>query len=129
MTKIAIVNIGAHGHVNATLPVTGELVRRGAEVSYFVPEEFRAAVVAEGARCEAYDSGFGGTPPAPGTPTAELMAQMPARLTDECLHAAPQIEARLKALKPDLVIYDKFCLAARFLAQSLGIKAATFLPS
>lgn len=129
MARISMINIGAHGHVNPTLPVIGELVRRGAEVTYFATEEFRAAVEAQGGKFEAYQSSFASEGPPAGVPARELMAMMPAKLTRECLEALPQIETRLKALKPDVVLYDKFCLAARLLCGEHGWKAATFLPT
>jgi MGT family glycosyltransferase len=127
--RIAIVNIGAEGHVNPTLPVAAELVRRGAQVTYFAPEAYRAPITDLGATFSGYASEFAGNPPPPGTPPQELMASLPARLTGECLAALPQIEPRLRELRPDAIVYDKFCLAARFLAKELGVKAATFLPS
>src|SRR5262245_56208932 len=108
MPRIAFVNVGAHGHVNPTLPVAAELTRRGAEVHYFAPESFRDAIERTGARFESYDSQFGKDGPPPGVTTAELMAMMPARLTGECLHVLPALEARLAAIKPDLIAYDKF---------------------
>lgn len=129
MSKIVMVNVGAHGHVNPTIPVIGELVKRGSQVHYFAPEAFRAAITKEGGKFESYDSIFGKVPPPAGAPMQELMAQMPGRLTGECLHALPQIEDRIAALKPDLVIYDKFSVAARLIAKDQSIKAATFLPS
>ena len=44
MSKIIFLNIPAHGHVNPTLPVVQELVRRGEQVRYYNTEEFRPQI-------------------------------------------------------------------------------------
>jgi len=46
---LAFVGLPAHGHVNPTLPLVAELVRRGWRVSYATGERFRADVEKAGA--------------------------------------------------------------------------------
>jgi UDP:flavonoid glycosyltransferase YjiC (YdhE family) len=46
---IAFLNIPAAGHLNATLPVVAELVRRGYRVTYATGPAFAGAVEAAGA--------------------------------------------------------------------------------
>lgn len=41
---IAVVSLGAFGHINPTLSVVTELVRRGVRVTYFTTENFRSIV-------------------------------------------------------------------------------------
>ena len=41
---IAVVSLGAFGHVNPTLELVTELVRRGVRVTYFCTEGFRPIV-------------------------------------------------------------------------------------
>ena len=41
---IAIVSLGAFGHVNPTLSFTTELVKRGVRVTYFTTEDFRRII-------------------------------------------------------------------------------------
>ena len=41
---IAIVSLGAFGHVNPTLSFTTELVKRGVRVTYFSTEDFRRII-------------------------------------------------------------------------------------
>jgi UDP:flavonoid glycosyltransferase YjiC (YdhE family) len=41
---IAVVSLGAFGHVNPTLELVTELVRRGVRVTYFCTEGFRTIV-------------------------------------------------------------------------------------
>jgi MGT family glycosyltransferase len=52
--KLIFFNIPAHGHVNPTLPIVAELVRRGVDVVYVNSEEFRTKVEATGARFAPY---------------------------------------------------------------------------
>jgi len=55
-SHIAFLNYPAHGHVNPTLPVAAELVRRGHRVSYVVAEQYADAVRATGATVLPYES-------------------------------------------------------------------------
>jgi hypothetical protein len=56
MSKYTFFNVPAWGHVNPTLAVAQELVKRGHEVSYYLTEEFRETIQATGARFEPYES-------------------------------------------------------------------------
>lgn len=56
MTKAIYLNIPAHGHVNPSLPLLTELIRRGEQILYVNSGEFRAAVEATGARFVEYPS-------------------------------------------------------------------------
>jgi UDP:flavonoid glycosyltransferase YjiC (YdhE family) len=47
---IAMVSIGAYGHVLPTLPFVEELVKRGLRVTYFTTEDFRELVNPTGAK-------------------------------------------------------------------------------
>jgi len=49
MSKLLFVNGNLHGHINPTLPIVKELVRRGEEVYYFSTKEFQSKIVATGA--------------------------------------------------------------------------------
>ena len=47
---IAMVSIGAYGHVLPTLPFVEELVKRGVRVTYFTTEDFRELINPTGAK-------------------------------------------------------------------------------
>jgi MGT family glycosyltransferase len=49
MSRILFVNGNLHGHINPTLPIIKELVRRGDEVYYFSTVEFKPKIEAAGA--------------------------------------------------------------------------------
>lgn len=57
MSTVAFLNIGMHGHVNPTLPVVSELVRRGHTVTYHTWPAFREAIEATGAAVHLYPGG------------------------------------------------------------------------
>jgi UDP:flavonoid glycosyltransferase YjiC (YdhE family) len=42
--RIVMARLPAAGHVNPSVPLVGELVRRDIEVTYYTDEEFRAVV-------------------------------------------------------------------------------------
>lgn len=117
MARIALFNLPSHGHVNPTLAFTRELVARGHDVAYFIPESFRETVVHTGARFEPYGS-LVERPPPPGP-----RVMLPLRLADEALHVYPQLEPRVRAFSPEVIVYDHFCLFALFLARKLGVPA------
>src|SRR5206468_12114593 len=54
MSKIVFIEMPASGHVNPTLPVVQELVRRGEHVTYYATEEFRSQIEQTGATFQPY---------------------------------------------------------------------------
>lgn len=53
MSTVAFLNIAMHGHINPTLPVVAELVRRGHPVNYHVTPDFAEAVGPPARGCSA----------------------------------------------------------------------------
>jgi MGT family glycosyltransferase len=115
MSRIAFVNIGMHGHVNPTLPLVAELVRRGHTVTYHADPAFCDAVEAEGAAARPYPLDEAGHPDPPEPIT--LMAGIAAR----AVVVLPGVLDRLEKDGPDLVIHDAACLWAPVAARRLGI--------
>src|SRR5690348_3556505 len=56
MHKILVFNVPTQGHINPTLPVVAELVRRGAKVIYYLTESQRQRIEATGATFRAYET-------------------------------------------------------------------------
>lgn len=54
MAKVLYINGNVHGHINPTLPLVSELIRRGEEVQYFTTSAFQQKVEAAGARFRDY---------------------------------------------------------------------------
>jgi MGT family glycosyltransferase len=114
----------ASGHVNPTLAMVEELVKRGERIDYWCTEPFRGAIEATGARfckvppilerLEKMDP-FGGL-----LSLAEFLAEA-------TLEVLPPLRAALEAERPDYIIHDTMTPWGRLLAQLLGLPAiATF---
>jgi MGT family glycosyltransferase len=124
MSTISFVNIDMHGHINPTLPIVTELVRRGHTVTYHVGSAFTDEVTAAGAKAFA-------SPPDP--PEAHPRALTPprflARIADEGVRRLPPLLTDLTSCSPDLVVHDTSCLWGQVAARKLGLPAATTFPT
>ncbi|HWB85712.1 MAG TPA: macrolide family glycosyltransferase [Bryobacteraceae bacterium] len=121
MAKVCILGHPAPGHVNPTLPVTAELVRRGERVTYFVTEPFREKVEATGAGFRCYGP-------------HELFERNLARggmlggmagLMETAESILPELIAQLKAERPDYLLTEAHALWGNLAAQILGHPTAT----
>ncbi|MFJ9584803.1 macrolide family glycosyltransferase [Streptomyces acidicola] len=116
------------GHVNPTLAIAGELTRRDHEVTYYLPEEFRAQVEAVGARLAPLRLDVAhGYLRAPD-PVARF-ASVPVWLTAEAERVLPQVLQELDGSRPDVVVYDMTCVWGRLLARLLPGPAAMVVGS
>lgn len=127
MSHIAMVSIGAHGHVNPSLPVIAELVRRGHRVSYAIPESFASIVAASGATARVYESLLPDEAQAQEWPS-ELVPALTLFL-DEAVQVLPQLRGAFAADRPDLVLYDIAGYPARVLAHQWGVPLVQLSPT
>ncbi|MGF1664149.1 MAG: macrolide family glycosyltransferase [Kineosporiaceae bacterium] len=110
------------GHVNPTLAVTKELVRRGHRVTYALPEQWRPVVRAVGATLlpiapvDSLDD--------PAEDALTRFALTPPRLTRHAVSVLPQILSQVTVRTPDLLAYDVLCVWGRLLATVLPSPAA-----
>lgn len=119
MSTIAFLNIGMHGHVNPTLPVVAELVRRGHTVTYHTSPAFRAEIEATGATVRRYP---GGELPLPDPPTPVTLLESLAGTTVRLL---PAVLDDLRRDRPDLIVHDSSCLWGAVAARELDVPAAS----
>jgi MGT family glycosyltransferase len=108
---VAFVNYPAHGHVNPTLPVVAELVRRGHRVSYVVAEQFADVVRDAGATALPYRSHVPrswDTVAIPETITADVVAEAALAHVTEGLAPLAMAHAAFAADRPDVFAYDAF---------------------
>jgi MGT family glycosyltransferase len=137
MAKVSILNLPAHGHINPTLAVGQELVRRGEDVTFFATEPFRSVIEATGARFRAYRNSEGLVPtalvrrslmggvPMPGQ-AQSIEGGKPLGFNDSVAktlrHHLRLLEELLEVLRadiPDYIIYGNLCHAGRFAAYIL----------
>ncbi|WP_239573975.1 macrolide family glycosyltransferase [Actinokineospora baliensis] len=117
--------VPAHGHINPSLALVAELVRRGHRVTFAVREDFAPAVSSAGATPVLHDSTFPTTDS--DWPDEEVGAQR--LFHDEFLFVTPQVEAAYAQDKPDVVVYDIGAWHAPVLAEKWGIPAVQLSPT
>ena len=113
MTKYVVLNFPAYGHVNPTLAVVQELVARGEEVVYYNTEEFKEAIEATGASFQGYQSSMGQITPPPFLGRANnppVGSILPKFMIEESRKVIPQVLERVRAERPDYIIYDGMAL-------------------
>lgn len=119
MSTIAFLNIGMHGHVNPTLPIVAELVRRGHTVTYHTAPAFREEIEATGATVFPYASG---NQPLPDPPTPVTFMDA---LAYTAVRLLPAVVTELRGVRPDLIVHDSACLWGAVAARELGVPAAS----
>ncbi|MGS2617679.1 macrolide family glycosyltransferase [Micromonospora sp. LZ34] len=119
MSAVAFLNIAMHGHINPTLPVVAELVRRGHAVTYHTSPAYAEEIAATGARVLLYS---GDEPPLAGPPTPVTVMEQLARTAVTVL---PGVLADLRGTRPELIVHDSLCLWGPVAARELGVPAAS----
>lgn len=121
MSKAIFFNIPAHGHVNPTLPLAGELVRRGHRVLYYNTDEFAAKIDTSGAAFRSY--GF----PITYDPVQirENVFHLSVLLMDNTWKLIPRILDEVRGEKPDYIIHDAMCPGGNIIARILGVPSVT----
>lgn len=120
MAKAVFFNVPASGHVNPSLPLIAELVKRGEQITVYLTEGYRSRVEATGAAFVPYpnmtDNYFeqrgldGSNPPH----TARRLMELSIEMLD--LYVEP-----LRAEGIDYVIYDAMCPWGNLIGQVLGV--------
>jgi len=129
MAKLLFFNIPAYGHVNPTLPIVTELVKRGHHIVYYNSDTFEQAIKGTGAEFRSY--------PNSSTSEAELAKRVYNLVTvsifmlEESLRLLPFSVEQIEREKPDLVIFDSLALwgmqATRLQNVSSAASISTFV--
>jgi len=126
MPKAMFLNVPGHGHVNPSLPLVAELVRRGHQIAYFITESYRARVEAAGATFQPYAAIDDDYFDARG-----LSGSVPAKVAYELITTAgevlPELLETARAAQPDYVMFDGMCPWGYWLARILGVPAVASL--
>ena len=109
MSTVVFVEMPAFGHVNPSLPLARELVRRGDRVVYYNDVEFQPMVEAAGATFRAYPAGvITSHVIARATQTGDLL-RVPRRILRATETLAPFLLERLPVERPDVVVAGLEC--------------------
>jgi hypothetical protein len=122
MAKLLFFNIPAYGHVNPTLPVVTELVKRGHHVVYYNSDTFEQAIKGTGAEFRAY----------PNSSTSETdlakrvdnLVSVSVFMLEESIRLLPFLLDEIEGEKPDLVIFDSIALWGMQAARLQNIPSA-----
>jgi len=105
MSKAIFFNVPAYGHINPSLGLVSELVRRGEQVIYYATEEFHANIEGTGAEFRAYDN-------IPADLLEDVNGNpfiLSVRMIDACALMLPELLEIVRAENPDYIIYDSMC--------------------
>jgi len=127
MGRLVYFSFPAHGHVNPTLPVIRELVRRGREVIYYGTEPFRPAIQATGALFCPYCAQFSMPAQGPG-PFTRLSTTLETLLELSHVVLAHHLE-QAKLARPTHIMYDSFAPWGGLVARLLRLPSIASIPS
>ncbi|MEU9111749.1 macrolide family glycosyltransferase [Streptomyces sp. NPDC048483] len=126
---LLFVTLFGHGHVNPTLPLVEELVRRGHRVDYATNAEHAEAVTKAGAHWVELKL----QSPAVLTPPRQFdLEEIPVWMRSmfaEMRALYPVLREYCAAESPDVICYDFMNWPARVLAEQLGLPAVRSVPS
>ncbi|NMH98837.1 macrolide family glycosyltransferase [Pseudonocardia acidicola] len=124
---LAFVNVPGHGHVNPTLPVVAELVRRGWRVSYATHERFTRAVEDAGATLIPTQTDMP-VPPRLTDFDPDRFAGLLEQFVSDARVDVPRLEAHFRQDPPQAVCYGRMSLTGRVLAGRLGLADVALVP-
>ncbi|KIZ16503.1 macrolide family glycosyltransferase [Streptomyces natalensis] len=127
---LLFVALFGHGHVNPTLPLVEELVRRGHRVDYATSAEHADAVTKAGARWVELQcsSELFAAPPREFGPEA-IAAWMRLLFAEMSGSVYPVVRDYCAAESPDVICYDGFNWPGRVVAEQLGLPAVRCIPN
>ena len=135
MAKYIFFNFPAYGHVNPTLAIVEELIARGEEIVYYLPERFRLTIEATGATFHPYQNTLftrehaQAAPPVSPANGDQRIALLPVMMIQESLKVIPQLLESVRVEQADCLIYDSMFLWGRIVARTLDIPAVALRPS
>ncbi|TDD55214.1 macrolide family glycosyltransferase [Saccharopolyspora elongata] len=124
----AFISVPAIGHVNPTLPLVTELLRRGHRVSYATGPKMVQAVESTGAEVVELPTEmpevqqqkqFG----------PEQVGEMVQFFRDDIRASFPILQQRFHADPPDAVCFDSMTVLGRMLAEKLGVPGIALVPN
>lgn len=117
-----------YGHVNPTLPLVSELVRRGHRVSFATGPELAAVAGAAGADPVALPTELPEMPSGRENFTVEQFAAIAHAITEDARQHFPLLREHFERDLPDVVCYDVLTFTGQMLAEVLGVPGASLIP-
>ena len=122
MSTVVVLNLASSGHINPTLPVVTELIKRGERVIYFSIEQYRTHIEPTGAEYRAYSHQDSLKPRFHKGGHLGVMAYFAAAAKLNLKNLVKEI----KTIAPDYILLDSMCLLGNYVHQILGIPCITF---
>ncbi len=121
MSTVVFLSHPAHGHINPTLPVVAELIRRGERVIYYATDLFRAKIEATGAAYRSYGAqeiferklAYGG-----------MLGGM-AGLIEAAEEILPDVLAQVRTDQPDYLLLEAHSLTGNLVQKIINRPAMT----
>jgi MGT family glycosyltransferase len=129
MAHFAFVSAPAAGHVNPTLPLVEELVRRGHRVSFATGPATAQGPALAGATPVVLPSELPPDMDARGEFTAEQLAITLEYFLADAEVSFPVLAGHFQADRPDVVCYDSVTFTGRMLANLLGVPEVALVPT
>src|SRR5690554_3568883 len=127
MSRIVMIAMPAAGHINPSVPLVRELVRRGNDVTFYVTEEFRAVAAQTGATFRAYPEDTISSSVIADANAQGGSAKVVQRLMEATRTLLPLLESELREDPPDAIMFDSNAFWGRMLATSLHRPAISFM--
>ncbi|URZ07728.1 macrolide family glycosyltransferase [Clostridium felsineum] len=128
MSKVLFMNFPAYGHVNPTLGLVDELVKRGEEVYYFCTDEFKESIEKTGAKFISYGERMSALKNANRKGRKDKShGKIIIKCIDIAEHEVEDILNKIKGIKFDYAIYDSMFCAGNIIAQILKIPSISSL--
>ncbi|MEJ2854915.1 MULTISPECIES: macrolide family glycosyltransferase [unclassified Saccharothrix] len=129
MAHFAFVSAPAAGHVNPTLPLVEELVRRGHRVSYATGPATAEGPAQAGAKPVVLPSELPPDMDQRGEFTAEQLAVTLEYFLADAEVSFPVLAEHFQSDRPDVVCYDSVTFTGRMLANLLGVPEVALVPT
>ena len=124
MGTLLFFNQPEQGHINPTLPLVAELVRRGEKVIYYSLEDFQGAIEQTGATFRSYGEAY----PFDPKQVDENQFTLLLRYLQVSQHVLGQLLPQIRAERPNALLYDQLCVWGQYLAQLLNVPAICSMP-
>lgn len=118
---IAVVSLGAFGHINPTLSLVTELVKRGVRVTYFTTKNFRKIIEPTGAKFIPASSWMAYNDKKGKDTDQSVAAAVPFVFLNEADSFIDDILTVLKEDRPDAIIHDFAGIAGTIAADVLKV--------